>query len=347
MLAEDGTLEFRVSPQCPHHSFINLSTPMLKTPTWIALRGSITIAVFVCAALLLSACDSQDAAPADVESAPSVATNKALDGDYSDHTLILGFGEYITDPSSGEAGGITFYDQRLEIIQQDVGNGQLSHDFVYNDPRASWDNVEGISFGVKYGNTSSDPDLTDQAFWFEESLRTWENLQCSGLVLTENDVSSATPGLVENFFAGGGINIGLIEADVTQIGFRGVSAIFPAGTRTLGVAYTLFWVDGNGNLTDIDGNGKIDAAFREIYYNDQYAWSDNGASGTIDFPTVAIHEAGHGLSAAHFGTIGVKDGALFAAPRAVMNAIYGGPLRTLKGRDKGSHCSNWAQWPNN
>ncbi len=52
------------------------------------------------------------------------------------------------------------------------------------------------------------------------------------------------------------------------------------------------------------------------------------------------------VSAAHFGLIGVKDGFLFAQPRSIMNAIYGGLLRELHGRDKGSNCSNWAQWPN-
>lgn len=267
--------------------------------------------------------------------------------DYANHKLVLGVAEYITDPLSGEAGGV-------EWFQKDLGNGQLSHDFVYDDPRASWDDVEGISFGAKYGNTSADSNLENQEFWFEESLRTWEAQQCSGLELTENDVSSETPGLVENFFAGGGLVLGLIEADVTQIGFRGVSAIFPPGTSTLGVAYTLYWTDAEGNLTDIDGNGKIDAALREIYYNDQYEWADNGTEGAqpagprvFDFPTVAIHEAGHGLSAAHFGSIGVKDGFLFPKPRAVMNAIYGGTLRELTGRDTGLHCSNWAQWPGN
>lgn len=161
-------------------------------------------------------------------------------------------------------------------------------------------------------------------------------------------------GLVENFFAGGGINIGLVEADVTQIGFRGVSPIFPAGTNTLGVAYTLFWTDAQGNLTDIDNNGKIDAALREIYYNDQYNWADNGVEGTqpdgiryFDFPAVAIHESGHGLSAAHFGTIGRQGGRLVTHPTAIMNAIYSGVQRELTGRDRGSHCSNWSQWPNN
>lgn len=273
--------------------------------------------------------------------------------DLSGHSLVLGFAEYITDPTSGEAGGMVIYNDAVrEVLQRDSGNGQLTHDFVYNDPRAAWDTVPGISFGVKYGNTTSDQYVSNQSFWMVESLRMWERINCSALTLTEVPVSSAIPGLVENYFAGGGLDIGLIQSDITQVGFRGPSAIFPPGTNTLGVAYTLFWTDAQGNLTDIDNNGKIDAALREIYYNDQYEWADDGirgerGSGYIDFPAVAIHEAGHGLSAAHFGTISINNqGELVTSPTVIMNAIYSGIQRDLHGRDRGSHCSNWAQWPN-
>lgn len=313
-----------------------------------SLSGALAVFLVLGIALIISACDSQTPSITEEESNdPAIASSATLPGDYSDHTLVLGMAEYITDPASGEMGGV-------EYFQRDLGNGQLDHDFVYNDPRAAWDAVEGLSFGAKYDNTSADENLENQDFWLSESLRAWENLQCSGLELTENTISSATPGLVENFFAGGGLNLGLIEADVTQIGFRGVSAIFPPGTSTLGVAYTLFWTDAEGNFTDIDNNGKIDAALREIYYNDQYEWADNGIEGpqadgtrVFDFPTVAIHEAGHGLSAAHFGNIGRLKGELVANPRSIMNAIYGGLLRDLAGRDVATHCSNWAQWPGN
>lgn len=274
-------------------------------------------------------------------------------GDYAGHTPVLVMAEYITDGTV--PGGEEYFvsDEQLEVLQRDTGNGQLEHDFVYNDPRASWDSIADISFAIKYDNTSADANLTNQQFWFEESFRIWERETCSGLSLTGVTGNSSAPGLVENFFAGGGINLGLIEADITQVGFRGESAIFPAGTSTLGVAYTLFWTDENGEFTDIDNNGKFDAALRELYYNDQYEWADNGLEGTqpdgtriFDFPAVAIHEAGHGLSAAHFGTIARQKGELKVSPEAVMNAIYSGIQRELNGRDRGSHCSNWAQWPN-
>ena len=271
--------------------------------------------------------------------------------DYSDHTVVLAYAEILTDPASGEEGRVVWF-------RNDLGNAQLSHDFVYGDPRrATWNGSNpGITYAVNTGHTSADTNLTNQIGWMYDSIFAWDNLTCSNLGLSENATSPANPGLVYNYFATGGavLDIGLIDADVTQVGFYGAGPLFAPGTSTLGVTYTLFWVDGAGNLTDIDGNGKIDAAFREIYYNDQYEWADNGLEGTqpsgvrlFDLPAVAIHEVGHGFSQAHFGNIGIQDGALKASPLSIMNAIYGGLQRDLTGRDTGGHCSNWSQWPNN
>jgi hypothetical protein len=262
--------------------------------------------------------------------------------DYSDHRAVLAYAEYITAPGSGEAGGI-------EIFQQDVGNGQLSSDFVYGDPRRASFNggSAGVNYSVNDTNVSVDANLSSQAFWMRESVNTWTSQTCSNTGINEVP-HNGTVGVVEVFFSGGGIP-GTWGSDLTQVGFRSAAQFpyFAANPRVLGVAFTLVWVDGDGNPTDIDNNGKTDVAFREIYYNDEFDWSDNGAPDTIDFPTVAIHEVGHGLSAAHFGLIAVKNGALFAKPRTIMNAIYGGTLRELTGRDIASHCSNWSQWPNN
>lgn len=283
-----------------------------------------------------------------------VGSTAAEAQDYSGHTAVLTTAEYLT--VDGEGDGIEYFvdGANFELLQRDTGNGQLSQDFVYNDPRAAWDAVPDVSYGVKYANTSADVNLENQGYWLSQSLHVWDSEQCSGLELTENDIADSSPGLVEFFFNSGVINLALTEADVTQVGFLSAAEFpfFAANPNVLGVAFTLSWVDADGNLTDIDNNGKSDVALREIYYNDQFEWSDNGVggdrgSGIFDFPTVAIHEAGHGLSAAHFGSIGRQAGQLVANPRTVMNAIYGGVLRELTGRDSASHCSNWAQWPNN
>lgn len=266
--------------------------------------------------------------------------------DYSDHKAVLAYAEFMVHPDSGKQNFI-------EIFAKDTGNGQLGADYVYNDPRrASFNGGEaGVTFAVNDNYVTSDPGVSNQAFWMRESVAKWNELACSNAQVTEIP-HNGNPGVVELFFRFGGI-FPVWGADLTQVGFRDSSNFpyFTPGSGVLGVAFTLTWVDGDNNPTDIDNNGKTDVAFREIYYNDNFNWSDSDTPTGVDLPTVAIHEVGHGLSAAHFGLVAVKDTKdgpqLFAKPRAIMNAIYGGKYREFSGRDKGSHCSNWAQWPNN
>ena len=86
-------------------------------------------------------------------------------------------------------------------------------------------------------------------------------------------------------------------------------------------------------------------AFREIYYNDAFAWKIDERY--FDIETIAAHEVGHGLSIGHFGKIFRVNGKLHFAPRALMNAIYYDILHGLLGTDNASFCSIWASWPNN
>jgi hypothetical protein len=277
-----------------------------------------------------------------------LSTRTAYADDYTGHTVGLAYAEVLTQSDSGTSNHVIYF-------RQDVGNGQSGDDFVYNDPRRAALNGgnPGVTFGVKTGFLSSDANLTDQVKWLRNSLYRWASLSCSKLSLTENTVNPTSTGAVEWWLAGGGFNPGLVDADITQIGFRGAGPIFADGSDVLSVTYTVYWYDEQGNASDIDNNGKNDVAFREIYYNDQYEWADNGVEGfqpdgtyVYDLPTAALHEAGHGLSADHFGNVGIKNGKLVASPRAVMNGVYIDMLRELTGRDTGIHCSNWAQWPN-
>jgi hypothetical protein len=275
---------------------------------------------------------------------------------YSGHTVVLTTAEYLTlDGISSGYEEFVGSEAGIEVIQRDTGNGQLSQDFVYGDPRNALfdDGVLDISYAVAENNTSADVNLEDQVFWLYEAAQVWADETCSNLNLTIVGFGNDFPGIVNIFFQTGQIPL-IQQADLTQVGFLSAAEFpyFAANPNVLGVAFTLAWVDADGNLTDIDRNRKTDVAFREIYYNDEFEWSDNGVggergSGIVDFPTVAIHESGHGLSAAHFGTIALKDGELTARPRTVMNAIYGGALRDLTGRDVATHCSNWTQWPRN
>jgi len=128
-------------------------------------------------------------------------------------------------------------------------------------------------------------------------------------------------------------------------------AIAPGGSSfILGVTFTFIWIDPSlpgTPPTDIDNNGRDDTAFREIYYNDAFDWYDDGTI-NFDVESVAFHEAGHGLSQAHFGKVFLDNkGNMKFAPKAAMNAVYAAPQQSPLGTDNGGPCSIWAQWPNN
>lgn len=315
------------------------------------MQQRLSVALVLGGALGIGACDGE--APTALGStatdpAPISAIRFSTSTDYASHRPVLAYAETITDPLSGEAG-------RVIWLRRDLGNANLAHDFVYGDPRRAAFNGghPGVTYAVNTGFPSDDANLQDQVGWLQRSVAIWDAADCADLTLRMNSIPPGQRGVIALFLQTGIIPL-TWTADVTQVGFLGAGTIFPPGTGTLAVTYTLMWEDRFGNLTDIDGNGKADLALREIYYNDQYEWADNGVDGRqpdgiryFDFPTVAVHEVGHGFSAAHFGSIGLKDDHLVAEPRAVMNAVYGGVLRELTGRDLGAHCSNWAEWPNN
>ncbi|MGQ0639742.1 MAG: hypothetical protein ACT4P6_03080 [Gemmatimonadaceae bacterium] len=250
--------------------------------------------------------------------------------------------EYIAPGDSGQAGGT--------VLSKVVGNKQLPHDFVPLDPRrAGWSGTPGpgdnMTFAIDETGDAVPPlgGLTgaQTTAAILAAMATWEGVSCSTLPLAQNPTFGLDVGLVAFLNGLGGSPF--VFADVQHAGWRDIN--FAGGI--LGVTFTFVFVDGGGVPTDIDGNGVADAAFREIYYDPSFSWANNGVA-NIDVQSVAVHEAGHGLSQGHFGKVWFKnDGSLKASPRAVMNALYAGPFRDLAGSDNGGHCSNWASWPNN
>lgn len=263
--------------------------------------------------------------------------NLRLAGDGAGYRVAMA--EAITAAESGEAG--------ITVIAKDVGNKQLDFDFVPNDARRlDWDadpnhityaiDQTGDAVPVFGGLTAAETDAA-----IVRGHATWEALSCSSLGQTRNDDFGLDIGLVAFLNGLGGSPF--VFADIQHAGWRDID--FAGGV--LGVTFTFGFVDDDGVFTDIDHNGKLDAAFREIYYDPTFSWADNGSS-NVDVQSVAVHETGHGLSQAHFGKVFFKNnGSLIRSPLAVMNAIYSMPLRVLQGTDEGGHCSNWTQWPNN
>jgi hypothetical protein len=268
--------------------------------------------------------------------------NVSLAGDGKSYRVAKA--EYVTRPTDGNFGGT--------VLAKNVGNKQLPDDFVPNDPnRAEWSGTPGGADNITYAidqTTDAVPLLggmtaarTDAAI--ERAMGSWENVGCSQLGLTRNPDFGLDIGLVAFLNGLGGSPF--VFADVQHAGFRDIN--FAGGV--LGVTFTFIFIDEDGNEVDSDDDGRTDVAFREIYYDPSWGWADDGVNDDdIDVESVALHEAGHGLSQGHFGKVWLKnDGSLAASPRAVMNALYAEPFRSLVGSDNGGHCSNWSQWPNN
>ena len=244
--------------------------------------------------------------------------------------------EYVTTDEGPDFGNT--------VLAKDVGNKQLSHHFVPFDSRRAWSGpgsaITWINDTVD-GGTASGLSSSSTSGAIRSAMQTWEDVQCSDLPLNDLGDIPADLGFVQFLFGFGGSPF--IFADLTHAGWLPASffdAIAPGGSNfILGVTFTFTFVGGDSN-----GDGRSDTAFREIYYNDNFSWA---IGGNIDVETVALHEAGHGLSQAHFGKISIKnDGSLNLSPAAVMNAAYTGVRQGLLGTDNGGHCSNWGSWPN-
>ena len=247
--------------------------------------------------------------------------------------------EYLTDGSAGRMGQTLFF--------KDVGNKRLSEDFVPGDPRRG--GRTNITYTVD-NETTTDNGLTlaETTAAIDNAMQTWDAVKCSNLNITKVPFDGNL-GIISFLLGFGGSPFFI--ADIQHSGFLPPAffdAIAPGGSSyILASTFTFIWVDENGTPTDIDNNGLLDVAFRETYYNDGFTWRTDSGNG-YDIETVALHESGHGLSQAHFGKAFLTNanGKLHFAPRAVMNAAYGGQQRSLLGTDLGGHCSNWASWPN-
>ena len=243
------------------------------------------------------------------------------------------YAEYITAGDGPEFG--------QTIYANDRGNKQLSSDWVPGDPNR--DGRTDITWITDVADGCLDVSVQDMVGAIGSAMNTWQEVQCSEIPLTFLGSYDFDFGYVEWLLGFGGYPGWF--ADFTEAGWLSgdfFDAIAPDGsTYILGVTFTFVWTN-----SDMDGNGKSDVAFREVYYNDAFDWSVDGSG--IDIESVVLHEAGHGLSQAHFGKIfRSSNGKLHFSPRAVMNAAYSGVQRVPTGTDVGGHCSNWGSWPNN
>ena len=246
--------------------------------------------------------------------------------------------EYFTSAESGQVGRTVFF--------RNVGNKQLAFDFV---PGLSLDGTNNISYYIDENRPSRDVRVDASSGAIRRAMNTWEGVSCSQPSIFQVPSSKRVSTGFVSASAGFGGSFDYV-ADLVHAGWlpgKFFNLVAEDGSEyILGVTFTIVFTDVNGNLVDTDNNGKFDVAWREVYYNDAFAWAD----GThIDIETVALHEAGHGLSQAHFGTafLDAGTGQLHFSPLAVMNAAYSGILTQITETDNGGHCSNWSSWPGN
>jgi hypothetical protein len=303
-------------------------------------RGSLIVAAVALAAITLLTSSSTPRTHATTLHAQSAGDQLIAMMENVNATLAAGNAIYtlhnaelLTPADSGEEGQTIFFNNRTK---------QLGAHFVPGDPRRGGranitylvDQAEGAIDGLTVGQTTAAID---------RAMATWNGVDCSTLPITKlPDIPGLDIGIVESLLGQPGGPFFL--ADITHAGWLPATVLPP---NVIGVTFTFMFVDpATGAPTDIDNNGKLDVAFREILYNDRFVWRING---NIDVQTVALHESGHGLSQGHFGKAFGTDanGKIHFAPLAVMNAAYSGVQQDLKGTDNGGHCSIWGSWPNN
>jgi hypothetical protein len=232
------------------------------------------------------------------------------------------------------------------VYSKVVGNKQLPAHFVAGDPRRQWSAGNGteITFAIDQTEDIVPPfgiaGGAEATTAIMNAFNTWDAVKSTNLGLTRNDDEGLDIGIMAYLNGSGGSPY--VFADIQMAGFRDLTF----GEGVLGVTITFVWIDGDDVPTDIDGNNKADVAFREIYFDPYWYWGVNYETNAIDIHSIALHEIGHGLSQAHFGTVFVdQKGNVKASPRAVMNAFYLWPLRTLQQSDIGGHSSIWGTWP--
>jgi hypothetical protein len=304
-------------------------------------RGSLIVAAVALAAITLLTSSST------ARTSATTLPQQSADGWFMDAlsavnaTLEAGGSNYLLDrveyltssDGSDEVGQTVFFNNRTK---------QLGVHFVPGDPRRGGranityivDQAEGAIDGLTVGQTTAAID---------RAMATWNGVNCSTIPITKMpDIPGLDIGIIESLLGQTGGPFRL--ADITHAGWLPANVLPP---NVIGVTFTFIFIDpATGAPSDIDNNGQLDVAFREILYNDRFVWRING---NIDVQTVALHESGHGLSQGHFGKAFGTDanGKIHFAPLAVMNAAYTGVQQDLLGTDNGGHCSIWGSWPNN
>ena len=253
------------------------------------------------------------------------------------------------------------YSTMKTVFFKDVGNKQLGSHWVPGDPRGQGvtdvfyvtDTVDGLA-NCGDGCTIDSVTTTSQ---INQGMAEWDAIGCTSLPIVNAGALGMDLGYVQ-FLVGTGGGSGSYFPGVTHGGwlpwefFEAIGGP-GGGNNILGVTFTFNWINADGSPSDVNGDGKADTAFREIYMNNNFAWEIGNDMGSDAYDIVAVmnHEQGHSLSQGHFGEISLNPkGKLIISPKNgdnVMLAAIGSNqvFEGFHGSDEGGHCSIWATWP--
>ena len=226
---------------------------------------------------------------------------------------------------------------------------RLASQFVPNDSRRNADG-RNITYLVDQSDATPNGGLssaqTEAAI--DRAMSTWNSQTCASIPIVKRADSGADPDLVDGLLGFGSVGTPYL-ADIVHAGWMPPAffdLLFPGGgTSFLAVTFTFILID-PATDSDINGDHQFDVGGREIYYNNYFTWGINANPPVADVESVALHEAGHGLSLGHFGMIFLdQSGNLQFSPFAVMNAVMFGQNHVLQGTDNAGYCGEWANWP--
>jgi hypothetical protein len=238
----------------------------------------------------------------------------------------IGQVDYYVEAGADEGGQTLYFG--------DVGNKQLDSHWIRGDIRRG--GFSDIAYIVDQVDGAAGLDIADTTAAIDRAMASWDDVQCSDIPIFQ---LSPAPGLdlgfVQYLSTGGAEGLPFPIFDITHGGWM------PLTPGVLGITFTFVFTG-----TDDDANGKQDTAFREIYYASGVPWGIDTPGFPFDVETIALHEAGHGLSQAHFGKLFETNSneRFHFAPRALMNSGYTGVQQEVGATDLAGHCSMWGSW---
>jgi len=248
------------------------------------------------------------------------------EGDSSTLTIMLSSNDGL------RAQGMDYIVQQIDYFRRDGSRASArlyAKDFGWVPGDARRGAVDG-SLGVLFDSSNGAiGTLSAQAVGqaVQRARLTWAGDDClAGTPLLKVAQPDGDVTVFDGLVGDGGIG-DPFAADIVTAGFpAGLEALF--GPDTLAFSVTFIFVDGDGVPTDLDGDGRLDTAHNEIYFNPAFDWTLDETAGGFDIETTALHELGHSLGLGHFG----------APPISVMNPVYGGIRRELYPLDHAALC---------